>query len=100
MCDFGISKEVLDSVINIITQNPRVLRAVIFGSRAKGNYKKYSDIDLALFGITQPEAEDISEILNNLDVIYNFDVRSYDDIQNEELRRHIDRRGKTIRSKN
>ena len=37
-------------IVNIIKEYEEVTKAVIFGSRARGDYKKASDIDIALFG--------------------------------------------------
>ncbi|MEW5845474.1 MAG: nucleotidyltransferase domain-containing protein [Bacteroidota bacterium] len=47
---FGISEKSYLLIIDVLKSYPEVEAAIIFGSRAKGNYKNGSDIDLALIG--------------------------------------------------
>ncbi|MDI9407946.1 MAG: nucleotidyltransferase domain-containing protein [Candidatus Pacebacteria bacterium] len=47
---FGLSDKSLSIVHGILRGHPAVERAVIYGSRARGNYREGSDIDLALEG--------------------------------------------------
>ena len=94
MSDFGLTGDVLQQICALIANHKSIQRAVIFGSRAKGNYKKYSDIDICLYGEIDPnEAELIRSGLSELDVIYNFDVAAFNGIKNEELKEHISRCG-------
>jgi len=53
----GISQSLLEQIIAVISSCASVERAVVFGSRATGNFKKNSDIDLAIYsaGISQTE---------------------------------------------
>jgi predicted nucleotidyltransferase len=80
-------------IANVLS-NANVVRAQVFGSRAKGNYKYNSDIDICLFGaVDNVEANRISEELDELPMPYKFDVVSYNSISAPELREHIDRVG-------
>ena len=45
---FGFSKAILQQLVNVIHQYPEVKRALIYGSRARGDYKTGSDIDIAV----------------------------------------------------
>ncbi|GHU40747.1 hypothetical protein FACS1894111_01890 [Clostridia bacterium] len=91
MSDFGLRKEVTEQIIAVLSRYPQIERGVIFGSRAKGNYKQYSDIDLCLFGeIDVWKAEEVRMDLEELDVIYTFDVLAFETISNEALREHIE----------
>ena len=47
---FGISERSLEVVVKAISRFPDVEGALVFGSRAMGNYRPGSDIDLALMG--------------------------------------------------
>ena len=68
-----------------------VQRAVVFGSRAKGNWRNNSDIDIAVFGdVHLPE---LSARLDELPTPYKFDVVGYESINHQPLREHIDRVG-------
>jgi predicted nucleotidyltransferase len=50
MKDFGLDKKIIEDIISILKKYKEVESAKIFGSRARGDYKKASDIDIALFG--------------------------------------------------
>ena len=82
-----------------VSARDSVESAVIFGSRAKGNYRSGSDVDIALNG-SAIRHEDIVEVgcfLNEETLLpYQFDIIAYATIDNEALRDHIDRVGREI----
>jgi len=85
----------------VFANNPSIQKAVVFGSRAKGNHTPYSDVDIALYGdIDLLEVENVSCDLDDLPLIYKFDVIAYSLVKNAALREHIDRVGVTIYEKN
>lgn len=45
----GIKQQVLDE-INVLAQKYHVQKVILFGSRARGDFKRTSDIDLAVKG--------------------------------------------------
>lgn len=45
----GISKEVLREIRELAVQH-QITKVILFGSRARGDYKRTSDIDLAVTG--------------------------------------------------
>ena len=97
MTKFGFPQYVLDEIIDVLRQFPEIKTAKIFGSRAKGNYKRYSDIDIAIFADTQKDISgSVLYKLDDLYVIYNFDVAHYEHISNAEMKAHIDRVGVDI----
>lgn len=49
MNGFGINQKYLDNILNILKSDNNILLAKIFGSRAIGDYKYNSDIDIALY---------------------------------------------------
>ncbi|MCL2862933.1 MAG: nucleotidyltransferase domain-containing protein [Methanimicrococcus sp.] len=84
----------------VFKDTPSIQKAVVFGSRAKGNYKKNSDVDIALYGdIIPSETEKVKCDLEELPFIYKFDVVAYNSVKNEALREHIDRVGVVIYEK-
>jgi predicted nucleotidyltransferase len=46
---YGLSDAVVEKLCGVLAQFPEVERAVLYGSRAQGNYKVGSDIDLSVF---------------------------------------------------
>lgn len=66
----------------------------IFGSRAKGNYKNGSDIDLAIMNnINDNELSKIIYEIDELNSPYKFDILIYNNITNKDLKEHIQRVG-------
>lgn len=85
----------VDTICQLLKKEPTISQAILFGSRAKGTAKKYSDIDLALKGSLSPHtAAHIAEQLNEETLLpYFFDVLDYHALTNPDLRDHIDRVG-------
>jgi predicted nucleotidyltransferase len=92
---FGLEPHWLDAIKEKVYACPYVERAVIFGSRAKGNYKRGSDVDIAVFGdLTYSQVSHIEYQLNEeTKVPLFFDVIAYKLVENENLKDHIDRVG-------
>jgi predicted nucleotidyltransferase len=47
---FGLKESVIRKICSVLARYPQVEKAILYGSRAKGNYKNGSDIDLTLRG--------------------------------------------------
>ena len=47
---FGLPDKTLTDIQQLLSQFPEIESAFIYGSRAKGNFKKGSDVDLVLSG--------------------------------------------------
>ncbi|MFZ1977811.1 MAG: nucleotidyltransferase domain-containing protein, partial [Bacteroidota bacterium] len=80
----------------VLSHHQEVEEARILGSRAKGNFKQGSDVDISLKGnnLSIHIAAAIQEELNEeTKMPYQFDVLYYDSIENDDLRKHIDRVG-------
>jgi predicted nucleotidyltransferase len=73
-------------------------RAVVFGSRAKGNYRLGSDIDLALFGadLTDADLLSLEGRLDDLILPYQIDLCPVNSLTNQALLEHIQRMGRAI----
>ena len=96
MNHFGISIQSYQLLRQTLKTVPEIEKAIIFGSRAKGNYKNGSDIDLAIMGkdCTPETAININAILNEvLPIPYFVDVIDYTSLKQPQLKEHIDRVG-------
>lgn len=90
----GIHAQDLQNIKSCIYQHAGVEAALLFGSRAQGNYKYNSDIDIAIKGnLTVLACEAMKQDLENLSMPYGFDVLLYHEISNTALKQHIDRVG-------
>lgn len=93
---FGITERSYNFIVSFLKTKPQIDAVILFGSRAKGNYKKGSDIDLAIKGEKcSPElAIDIESFINEeIPVPYTVDVVDYNSLKKKELKEHIDRVG-------
>lgn len=94
----GLSAATVAKIHEVFGRHPEIERAVLYGSRAKGNFKNGSDIDLTLFG----EKLD-SKILGKLDgelddmlLPYEFDISIFSELTHQDLIEHIKRVGKVF----
>jgi uncharacterized protein len=96
MTSFGISEKTYKSIVLVFSHYTQIEKVIIFGSRAKGNFRAGSDIDLAIKGknCTPVLAMELSaEINENLPIPYKVDVVDYNSLTCKELKEHIDRVG-------
>ncbi len=93
--DFGLKEETIGRINSIFARHPQIKEAILYGSRAKGNFKKGSDIDLALKGTKLNLAliNKISLEIDDLLLPYSFDLSILSQISNPDLIDHIKRRG-------
>lgn len=88
----GLNAKTLALIQACLQHYPELRWVKLYGSRAKGNYKKGSDIDLAFSSPVDYSAKLLGE-LDNLPLPYLFDVTHYEGLKNQALKEHIDRAG-------
>jgi predicted nucleotidyltransferase len=94
---YGISQNALDKIKEVLFSVQGVEQAVLYGSRAKGNYKEGSDIDLTVKGnLTYDDLVKMSVNLDDLNLPWEIDISLYSQIENKDLLDHIDRVGIAI----
>jgi len=98
--EFGLSKNTVNILKIFFARFPEIDEVKIYGSRAKGNYRKGSDVDFAIYGnISFRLLARIIEEIDELATPYKYDVTDYKTIKNQDLKAHIDRIGKTFYNK-
>jgi predicted nucleotidyltransferase len=102
--DYGLSSIDIRRIVNVFAANPKVFEVILFGSRAMGNYKAGSDIDLAVVSGTGKldlnEILDLNTALDELGFLYQFDLQNYREIKDPDVIEHIQRVGKILYKKN
>lgn len=95
---FGLPPAILDKLNSVFAQHNVIDSVVIYGSRAKGNYRTGSDIDLTIKGseIAFEELMQIEDQIDDLMLPYTVDLSQYRLLENAELIAHIDRVGVEI----
>lgn len=92
---FGLKEEIIEQINGVFSKYRQIEKVIIYGSRAKGNYRNGSDIDLTLKGsdLNLSVICQISLELDDLLLPYTFDLSVYKQISNPDLIRHIERVG-------
>ncbi len=93
---FGLPSEVVRKITAVFAQYPQVESATLYGSRAKGNYKTGSDIDLTLHGDSDLTLSVVYRILDDLDDLllpYTIDLSIFHEISDADVIDHIQRVG-------
>lgn len=98
---FGLTKETVQNITSVFEEFPQIEKVILYGSRAKGNYKRGSDIDLTLMGenLNLTVVNKIEMAIDDLLLPYSFDISIFQQIVNPELKDHIERVGITFYSK-
>ena len=96
--DHGLSKRHLETIKRILAPySSRITRVALFGSRATGNYRSNSDVDLVLYGDLEEEWVDrLWTLFSESSLPFSVDVKSYELIEYRPLKEHIDRVGKLL----
>lgn len=68
-------------------------RMVLFGSRARGDHRERSDIDLAVWGLQGMDVGRLRLALEELPTLLSFDLVCVDDCTNPKLLETITREG-------
>jgi predicted nucleotidyltransferase len=94
----GLDEDTENKIRAVFSRFEEIDKVVLYGSRAKGNYKIGSDIDLTFYGtnLKLKTIYKVHDALDNLYLPYKFDLSIFDDIENTELREHIRRVGKVF----
>lgn len=98
---FGLKEETINKINSVFQKYREVEEVIIYGSRAKGNYREGSDIDITLKG---KELDDhirskIYFDIDDLNTPYLFDISIFDKLNSPDLEDHINRVGQVFYKK-
>lgn len=88
---------VLEQIIAVLRRFPQIEKAVLFGSRARGDYRPQSDYDIAIYpkgSFTELTA--LCALLDDLDTLYKIDLVVIDSDTESALLDNIQKEGITI----
>ena len=94
--DTGIKKQVLDAIFMLAAKNG-IEKILLFGSRARGDYRRTSDIDLAVWGGNAARFH--ADIDEEVSTLLSFDIVDMDGSVQKELMDSIKREGKVLYEK-
>lgn len=92
-CLLGLTELTVDKLCSVFKKHDAIESVFVYGSRAKGNYKEGSDIDLTINGGLLPffELMKIEDEIDDLYLPYGVDLSQYQQLKNTNLIDHIDR---------
>ena len=98
---FGLDDKTLRNFGKVFDSHPQILEVIVYGSRAKGNFREGSDIDLTLKGpkVTEELRKRVWLELDALNSPYLIDLSVYHLLDSRSLLDHIDRIGQVFYSK-
>jgi predicted nucleotidyltransferase len=98
---YGLPPYAIERIRTVLSHYPQAEKAILYGSRAKGNYKNGSDIDLTLrgAGLTLNVLYKIMDELDDLLLPYTIDLSIFDQISDPDVAEHIQRVGITFYEK-
>jgi len=95
----GLPAASIKAIQRVFHRYPGIQQVVLYGSRAKGNFRPGSDIDFTLKGeLSYQELLRIARELDDLLLPYKIDLSLYQQLDNPALIEHIDRMGKLFYS--
>ncbi len=95
---FGLPESAIARICAVFAAHPEIEKAVLYGSRAKGNFKPGSDIDLTLYGsgLTHALLLDLLVELDDLLLPWMIDLSLFASLNHPALQEHIERVGKVF----
>ncbi|WP_291941975.1 nucleotidyltransferase domain-containing protein [Cetobacterium sp.] len=95
---FALKERELDEIKVLYYLFPEIDEIVIFGSRARGDYNKVSDIDIAIKGDVDKIMYKIRDYFEESSIMYTVDVVNYISISNQDFKENIDNEGIIVNS--
>lgn len=92
---FGLKEEIIEGIKRVLMSSPEITRALIFGSRAREDFKYNSDIDLAIYS-SKKLPVDLLIDLDEAAGIYKIDVVDMNHTLDEKLHQRIREQGVEI----
>ena len=92
---YGLTAGTIEKITGVFARYPQIEQVILYGSRAKGNYRNGSDIDLTIQGeeVTYSQLLSIENALDDLLLPYKIDLSLLRQIDNPDLIDHIKRIG-------
>ena len=84
-------KKIVKSLDEIFNSFESIERVILFGSRARKENKKSSDIDLAIYGVDEEKVKIINRI-DEINTLYSFDIIFVDNETSDKLLQQIKKR--------
>jgi len=93
-----VMEQLMDEIKMIAFNYPNIYKIILFGSRARGDFRSSSDIDLAIFSKDESSLEvaNFTNDLERLDTLFKFDIVFINPLTDEKLLANINKEGIVI----
>ena len=95
---YGLTDKSYKELLEILSSIPEIEEVLIFGSRARGDYWRASDVDLSIKGdhVVRRTLALLNDRLYESHIPQIFDTHIYSDIKSQAFKNHVDHDGKVI----
>ena len=92
---YGLTDKSYRELLEILASIPEIDEVIIFGSRARGDFWRASDVDLSIKGVnfTRRCLARLNDKLYNSHIPQIFDTHVYADIKNQKFKANVDHEG-------
>ena len=98
--ELGLKSTEIEKIQMVFKNHSEIEKVIVYGSRAKGNYREGSDIDLTILGnLNYDELIQLKLEFEESNIPYLIDISIFNDLQSESLKEHINRVGKIFYNK-
>lgn len=95
LSNIDLPEKIVKSLNEIFNSFESIERVILFGSRARKENKKSSDIDLAIYGVDEEKVKIINRI-DEINTLYSFDIIFVDNETSDKLLQQIKKDGVII----
>ena len=92
---YGMTDEELELLCSLFARQKEIEQVILYGSRAKGTHKPFSDVDITLQGIGLSRSH-LNRLMADIDessLPYFFDISILSKITNPDLMEQIEKTG-------
>ena len=92
---YGMTDDELKLLCSLFARHKEIEQVILYGSRARGTHKPFSDVDITLLGIGLTRSH-LSRLMADLDessLPYFFDISLFAKLTNPDLIEQIERTG-------
>ena len=92
---YGMTDDELNLLCALFSQQKEIDQVILYGSRAKGTYKPFSDVDITLmgYGLTRSHLNRLSAEIDVSSLPYRFDISIFSKLTNDALIEEIEKTG-------
>ena len=92
---YGMTDDELNLLCSLFARHKEIEQVILYGSRARGTHKPFSDVDITLLGVGLNRSH-LNRLMADIDessLPYSFDISLYAKLTNPDLISQIEKTG-------